>query len=246
MTTFALTDLVTLVGGFDMSGSSNEAELAISVEELENTTFGQAGAVKGRTRIAGLEDVESNVNGYWESGAGFVDPEVFANLGVTQQAITQYTPNAAGSVAYMYQAREFAYQIGDEIGTVLPYELGIMGAASNGHPGAVRGRVAKARGDVSATGATGAAVNLGPVGAGQFLYATFHVFAAGTTLTVLVESDVDNTFATPATRQTIGPLTAAGGTWMVRVPGPISDPWFRFNISAVAGTFNVAGAIGIK
>jgi hypothetical protein len=48
---------------------------------------------------------------------------------------------------------------------------------SNG-VGAVRGQLAKKKGSVAATGPLGSGCNLGAVGAGQYLYASFHVFAA--------------------------------------------------------------------
>jgi hypothetical protein len=62
---------------------------------------------------------------------------------------------------------------------------------------------------------------------------------------VQVQSATTGGFGSPTLRGTIGPLTARGGTFMARVPGPITDGFYRFNISAVTGAFIAAGAIGI-
>lgn len=247
MSTLVLTDLTTLVGGYDMTGDSNEAELSVSVEELETTTFGDpATGQKGRTRIAGLEDVESTINGYWQSGDDAVDPHVFSNLGTALLPITQCPRNLEGAPAYMYRARTFTYQVGGEVGQVLPFELTISGAVGNGQVGVVRGRLAARSQAVSQTGPVGTALELGEVAEGQHLYATFHVLSAGTTITALVESDVNSDFSSPTTQMSIGPVTAQGGVWATRVAGPITDTHYRLNVSAITDSFVIAGAIGIR
>jgi hypothetical protein len=111
--------------------------------------------------------------------------------------------------------------------------------------GVVRGGVAKAKGNVSSTGATGSVQQLGDVAANEFLYATLHVFSAGTTITVQVQSDDNSGFSSPTTRATFSGVTTAGGNWVTRVAGAITDTYWRFNVSAVTGTFSIAGAIGI-
>lgn len=248
MATLALLDATTWVSGFDFTTRLNELSVEASLEALEDTRFGTAGNPRtARSRIAGLEDVATELNGYWESASsGSADEAAFSGLGSSLEVVTHSVDGAEQSVSYMYQARKFSYQIGDEIGSVLPFTLGIQGAAGNGSAGLVRGQVAAASQDVSALGVLGSALNLGAVDAGEHLYAAFHVFAAGTSITVDLQSEADSGFGTPTTQQTIGPLTATGGTWMTRVAGPITDSWFRFNVSAITGTFTVAAAVGIK
>jgi hypothetical protein len=72
------------------------------------------------------------------------------------------------------------------------------------------------------------------------------VFSAGTTITVQVQSDDNAGMSSPTTVATIGPITVVGGTWMTPIAGPITDTYYRMNVSAITGTFSVAGAIGIR
>src|SRR6266545_2313541 len=93
----------------------------------------------------------------------------------------------------------------------------------------------------------GSGCNLGAVSATLKLYATFHVFGTpGTTITVVIESAAASNFAGATTRATIGPLTTAGGTWLTPVAGAVTDTWWRLRVTAITGTFTVAGAIGIQ
>lgn len=239
MTSFAFVDATTWIGGFDATGYLSQASMNLSAEELDVTPFGAGGY---RRRIAGLKTVASSFSGFHEAGAGTPDPESFTYLGVHDRVTTLAPDDAETTVAYLYQGGVFSYSLLGAIGQAAPFT--INQSSTNG-VGAIRGQVAKAKADVSATGATGSVVNLGQVGAAQFLYATFHVFTAGTTITVLVESDDNANFTSATTRQTIGPITTTGGTWMTRVAGAITDTHYRFNVSAVTGTFQIAGAIGI-
>jgi hypothetical protein len=241
---FALLNATTFVGGYDFTGTMNQLALTGDLEELDSTVFGSV----ARSRTAGLQDVTAQLVGFWDAGTGQVDPVVFAALGGGVQVAT-HTPNGtAGDVAYMYQAREFSYNLFGEVGQLAPYTLSLMGSSGNAQPGLIRGRLAAAKGNVAATGAFGSVVELGAVAAGEYLYLAFHVFTAGTTISVKVQSD-DNagmSSATDVASATIGPITAAGGTWMTRVAGPITDTHFRLNATAVTGTFNVAAALGVK
>lgn len=239
MTSFAFIDPTIWMGSLDATGYLNRVGLNISVAELDSTVFGMGGY---RGRKGGLKTVASQYGGFWEAGTGAPDPEIYTNLGVADRVATIAPTSTETSVAYMHQLGKFAYTPFGSIGELTPFSLDCM---STNAAGVVRGQVAKAKANVSATGATGSVVNLGAVGSTQYLYATFHVFSAGTTVTVLVESDSASNFPSPTTVQTIGPITIAGGTWMTRVAGPITDSFFRFNISAITGTFQVAGAIAI-
>lgn len=247
MGTLALVDATTWVGGFDFTTRLNELSVDISDEALDDTRFGtNANPRSAMSRIAGLTDVETELNGYWESASGgSVDEAAFTGLG-NQTPVTHSVDGAETSVAYAYRARRFNYQLGGEVGAILPFTLGVMG--SSGSP-VVRGQVAAAVQDVSSTGAFGSPVNLGAGASGEFLYLAFHVFTAGTSIEVKVESDDAQAFSSPAdvTGATIGPITATGGTWMTRVDASgITDTWFRMNITAITGTFNVAGMLAIQ
>lgn len=244
MATHAALDVTTWLGGYDLTGDSNKTTLDTEHEALLDTRFG----ARGQSRIAGLESVQTQVDGYFQAGAGLVDPELFTGLGSTLQPISQSPDGAESSVAYFWQTKKFNYQVFGDIGQVNPFQLTAQGVRGNGSlsVGAVRGRVLKTKANVAATGATGTAYQLGAVSAGQYLYAAFHVFSVGTTITAVLESDEDNTFASATTRATFGPITAVGGTWATRVAGAITDTWYRLRVTAITGTFSIAAVAGIK
>lgn len=239
MGSFAFVDATTWIAGLDATGYLRELSLNFEVAPLDNTVFGLGGF---RRRIGGLRSVGATFNGFFEAGTGTPDPEFFTQLGVADRVITVAPDDAETTPAYIWQGGGFRYQWGSPIGEVLPFTLD---ASNTNGVGGQRGQVAKARGNVSSTGATGSVVQLGAVGASQYLYATLHVPTAGTTITVQVQSDDNSGFSSPTTRGTIGPITSTGGTWMTRVAGAITDTYYRFNVSAITGTFNIAGAIAI-
>ena len=241
MSSLALVDATTYVHGYDLTTDLNQIALNLSVEDQENTTFGSGGF---RSRVGGLKNVDADLSGFWQSATvDAIDPQAFANLGVADRVVTMSPTGAAGSTAYLFQAGQFSYELLGSIGEVTPFSVSMMG--TNG-VGLVRGQIAKAKGSVNATGATGSGVALGNVAAGQYLYAALHVMGTpGTTMTALVESDDSAGFASATTRITFPAITTAGGFWGVRLAGALAETHYRFRISAITGTFTIAGAIGI-
>lgn len=242
MTSFAFTDATVWAAGYDFTGDSNQLSLGVSVDELDSTTFGSGGY---RSRVAGLRNTQMQLGGFWQSAAtDAVDPQVFPNLGSADRVITLAPDDAETTTAYMFQAIKLGYQMFGSIGELTPFTLDASG--SNG-VGCVRGQVAKAKGNVSATGATGSVVNITGPTSTQYVYCTVHVFSAGTTITLQLQSDTASNFPSATTQATIGPLTAAGGTWMTRVAGPLSgENFWRLNVSAITGTFQIAAAIAVQ
>lgn len=245
MGTFAANNITTWFSAYDMTGDSNSTELAMQYDALETTVYG----CTHRTRAAGLEDVTLQQAGFWQSGAGLIDPTAFTALGGASQVISNSVDGLETSVAYFYRARQFSYQTFGAHGEMMPFSLSASSARGTGLAavGAVRGRVLRQKvPSVSGTGATGTAFQLGAVGASQYLYAGLHVFSAGTTITGVIESDDANTFASATTRITFSAVTAAGGYWGTRVAGAITDDWYRLRITACTGTFSLACVAGIK
>lgn len=243
MSSFMLRDVTTWVAGYDFTTDLNQVSIAASIDDLDNTTFGNAGY---RSRTGGLRSVDASLSGYWQSAAtDAVDPQAFGSIGTIDQAVTiSPTGSTEGSTAYMFQGGKFSYNMFGQVGEVTPFDLDMMGTQGAG--GLVRGVITKAKGSVSATGATGTAWNGGNVASGQYLYATFHVFGTpGTTITAVVESDDNGAFSSATTRITFGPITTAGGTWGTRVAGPLTETHYRLRVSAITGTFTIASAIGI-
>lgn len=240
MALISLTDAFCYAAGGDWTGQSNNLTLGVDVAQLDKTTFASGG---WQESAGGLKTTSFNLAGFWDvTFDNVAQLELGQGLLITQP-YTVGPSEVEGDPAYMFQARRGQYTAGGQVGELKPFTLQSYGADGRG---VVRGQLAKAKGSVSATGALGSGVNLGAVSSTQFLYAAFHLFApVGTTITVQVQSDDNSGFTTPTTVATIGPLTVGGGTWMTPVAGAITDTWYRFNVSAITGTFSVAGALGI-
>lgn len=240
MTEFILKDCTTYVGGYDFTTDVNKMAVKADVEDKDSTTFGNSG---WKARVGGLRDVSMDLEGFWQSAtAGAVDPEAYPNLGVADRAVTISPTGQAGDVAYFFQGGSFNYEMFGSVGDVTPFTLGHK---STSKYGLVRGQMTKAKGLVSATGAMGSPVQLGAVASDQYLYAVVHVFSAGTTITLKIESDNASNFASPTDVATLSAITTTGGTWVTRVAGPLTDTYFRFNATGITGSFTLAAAIGI-
>ena len=234
---FVLTDATAWLAGLSITGYSSEMSVKVDVDDQDVTTFGSGGY---RSRIAGLTSVEAEMKGFWDIG---LDTPGFTNLGTVDQVATLTANNTEGGPAWFFQAGNFSWERFGKVGEVDPFTLSLMG--TNG-VGLVAGQLAKAKGNVSATGALGSAVNVGASTATQYVYVAFHVFTAGTTVTLQPQSDTASNFPSATTQATIDPLTTTGGTWMARLAGPfVGETWWRLNVSAITGTFNVGAAIGI-
>lgn len=240
MAAYTITDAFAYVGGYDFSGDSNELQADVA----HNVNTANVMGSHWQRNILGVSRVDWRMAGYWNVADGEQDATSWADIGVVDRVVT-FGPGttAEGDPAYMFKAIHTQYAIGGSHGEVAPFS--VAAAGSNGH-GVVRGRLLKGKGNVSATGATGAEIQLGAVAADEYLYATLHVFSAGTTITIVVESDDNADFTSATTRGTIGPITTAGATWMTRVAGAITDDYWRFRVTAVTGTFSLAGAVGIQ
>ncbi len=241
MAVFYLQNVYSYVDDYDFTTDTNEARLQVDVDELDATTFRSGGA---KAVIGGLRGTAYDMAGLWQASAsGSPDTEGFPDLGLGNKVYTVGAAETEATASYLFRAGKFKLQQFGKIGEITPFSISSMGTDSQG---LVQGQLGKAKGNVSATGALGSGCNLGAVSATQFLYASFHVFTAATTITVVVESDDNSGFTTPVTQMTIGPLTTTGGVWATRVAGAITDTWYRFRVTTITGTFNVAGAIGIK
>lgn len=244
MATYAALGHTTYIGGYDLTSDSAELKLELSREPLIDTPFGST----AQRRKAGLQSVSAEVSGCVDFASGGVDSTLFSTLGSTLQVVT-HTPTATElDVAYMYQAKNFEYQVFGQVGEMDPYNLKIEGARGNGtlSAGAVRGRMLKAKGNISGTGVTGQVFQIGAVSATQYLYAAVHCFSIGTSFTLQIQSDNASNFPSATTQMTIGSITAVGSTWGTRAAGPITDDFWRVNVSAVTGTSSIAVVVGIK
>ena len=243
MSTLALATAYAYVGGHDFTGDINTWRLGGEGEPQECTNFRSGG---WREYKLGLKKSMFELGGHWQSAAAdAVDPETFNNLGVTGRVITTGVVETEGEPAFFHRGMQADYTVGGTLGQIAPFRVTANG--TDGPTGVVRGALAVKMTTVTTTGAKGTALNLGLIGAGQYLYATLHLLGtAGTSITCVVESDEDNTWSSPTTQISFGAQSTANGFWGTRVAGAVAnEDWFRLNVTAITGTWVIAAAIGI-
>lgn len=246
MGVLAITNAFVYMGPLDFTGSADDLMLRCEAETREKTTFRSGGWREHRNT---LKTSQLSTGGFWScDSANDVDPEFFNNLGVGGQVVTAGLQETEGEIAHIM--RKLPTQVTFNEGNV--GDLGkakLEGVGSDGNIGQIRGKLLKEFGVVSATGATGTGIQLGAISGTQSLYGTLHTFGtAGTSITVIVQSDDNSGFTTPTTRATFngGAITTAAGFWLTPVAGAITDDWWRLNISAITGSWTIASALAIR
>ena len=230
MAVAALTDAHIYANGLDLQGYSNQVILDAAVEDLDSTVFGTTG---WRTREAGLKQVTSQVEGFFD--AATLDAEVFTQFAATGIAYSVAPSSAAdGDLAYTSKVMRPSYHFGGQVGQLIPYTSDVQGY---GTP-LVRGKVGHPGGTARTTTGTGTAYQLGALSATQKLYAALHVLSvsgsATPTLTVKVQSDDASGFPSATDRITFTAATATGGQFS-SVAGAVTDDWWRVSWT-IAGT----------
>ncbi|EMD22918.1 hypothetical protein [Amycolatopsis azurea] len=243
MSHFVLLNCRLFTGGADLTGSANKLELSAEVSDEERTNFGSGG---WKEVIGGLRETELSGGGQWEAGdPGRVDDARWAELGGLGPWTACPDTASLGSLAYFTLAMSGKYKLGDQVGAVAPWE----GDAKGSWP-LVRGQIAHPPGTARTATGTGSGIQLGAVPAGKHLYAAAHILSiAGTgspSITLGIESDADNTFASPSTVATFAAADALGGQ-IVRAPGPAADTWFRpkWTVTGTGPSFLFVVALGI-
>ena len=214
------------------------------MEEKDVTNFGSSG---WKEITGGLFSSALMGEGQWEAGdAGKVDDEMFTNLG----AAGAYTacPDTAdvGDLAWVLQALKANYKLGGAVGDVAPWT-----SSAAGKWPLVRGKVGHPPGTARTATGSGTAVELTAVSASQYIYGALHVLSvSGTstpTITVKIQSDVDNTFGSPADQITFTAATAIGGQ-ISRTIGAITDTWWRaqWTITGTDPSFLFVVSFGVQ
>ncbi|AIJ26362.1 hypothetical protein [Amycolatopsis methanolica] len=240
---FVLTNVRLFTGGADLTGASNKLEISAEVADEDATTFGSGGWKEVK---AGLAATEITAEGFWEAGdLSMVDDAQWTALGGLGPWSAGPAGANVGDLAYFTNALTGSYALGGEVGSMAPWS----GKANSSWP-LVRGQVAHPPGTARTASGTGVGTQLGAVPAGKQLYAALHVLSvAGTatpSLTVAIESDTASGFAAPTDRLTFAAATARGGQ-ILRVPGPLTDTWFRpkWTVAGTAPSFLFVVALGI-
>ena len=238
MSIITLLDCKIYLDGYNLSGYHNQITLDYGAEMLDDTVFGTSGT---RSFKPGLKTLSATGNVFWDSEQDIVN---FNRIGAVR-AVLSLAPegNAEGDPVFLFQGVNGTYNpVSGEVGALAASEFDVNAANTQ----LVRGRVL-AIGSKSVTG-SGAGVNVGAAITGQKIYSALHVTAvAATSIDVIVESSVDNTFAAPTTRLTHAQFTNGGGVgadWQ-ELAGPITDTWWRSKWTIVGGPFVIYHTFGI-
>lgn len=236
-------------GGADLTGQSNKVELGGEFEEKDTTNFASYDVATDsvwKEVKAGLGAAKLAAAGQWQAGdIGQVDDDAWAALGGVGAWTVCPVTAAVGGLAYIVNGMRSTYKFGGGVGDVNPWE----GGAASTWPLA-RGLSAHPPATARTATGNGSAITLPAVAASQFLIASLHVLSvAGTaapTITVKIQSDADNTFASPTDQLAFTAATTRGGQ-IARVGGAITDTSYRasWTISGTAPSFLFAIGIGI-
>jgi hypothetical protein len=146
---------------------------------------------------------------------------------------------------YLTQATRKGVKWLGDVGEVIPWS-----AEWEGSWPVARGKCVHPSGVPRTANGSGTGYQVGAPTAVQGMYATLHVLSvtgtATPTLTVTIESSVDNTFAAPTVRGSFAAATGKGGQ-AIKITGPVTDQWWRakWTISGTTPSFLFLVALGI-
>lgn len=246
LTPVILTDARTYYGGADLTGYSNKVSLAASAASLDYTNFASGG---WKQFVGGVFDGNGSIDNFWQaSDLTQPDDQFFADLGSSSVAVTAVpTSGVVGQMCYLTQGLETDYTQSGKHG-----ELLMANVSFKTNWPIVRGQILHPQGTARTATGNGTGVQLGAVAANKALYVNLH--ALGVTdgsNTVTIQSNVDNTFGAPTTRATFNAITTSVFGQSIRVPGPITDQWWRAVWTISGGVthsflFAVSAGIGPK
>jgi hypothetical protein len=230
MAELVLTNAKIYADKYDLSGESNKLALKFGAELKDKTNFGSGGT---RQRIPGLFTCSLVADGFWGSAAPVVgvsqagtDTALHPLIGLQDTLISVAAAGVnVGDIGYFFKGVVGQLDRGAKIGDLFPF---VATAGERGDP--------LLRGTLMATGtktttANGAGVQVGAISATQKLYAGLHIFEpfAGVTptLTVKIQSNVDNAWGAPTDRITFTAATGATAQYATPLAGAITDQWWR-------------------
>lgn len=249
-----MTDAKIYVGGYNLSGFSNEAHLSMSPAILDASVFGGGST---RRNVPGLIDFKLEAAGFMD----YVFPIGAAPLPQTESfnsalfamiddvtGVGSIAPlgNAEGDLCYTTQQIPSKFDpLGGAVGSLLPFKLEMNALGVKVIRGTVGGLGLKTVTGNSATG-----IQLGAVSATQRLYCGLHVVgASGTTptLDVIVRSSTVIGMAAPTTRLTFSQFTTLVGASWQSIAGPITDTFFdvKWTIAGTTPNYVIFVVIGI-
>jgi hypothetical protein len=238
-------------GGADFTGVSNAVSLEAEHEAKDITTFNSvdAGGKLWKEVKAGLAQSKLSGGGFWEAGdTSKVDDTLWAAIGgAGPWTIGSAASANVGSLAYIINGMHSKYTLFDQVGEVAPWKAEVAGTWPS-----PRGVFLHPPGTARTVTGDGTAVEHVAVSASQHVYASLHVLSvSGTdtpTITVVVESDVDDQFDGSETSQISFTAATARGGQVLRTAGAITDTFYRatWTISGTDPSFLFVVALGVK
>lgn len=226
-----------LFGGYDLTPDINAPALQAGADALECTGLNDDTHVY----TPGLQKVKVSVKGFYNV---LTDAPINANLG-SSDVLTLAASQVEGNPASFLKAMPAQYVIGAQAGKLFPMSL--TGETTDR---LIIGTLMARQAALSASG-HGSPFQLGAVSALQAVYAALHVTnitGSGVSITVVLESNADNTFGSPTTRISFAAVTDVTGVLAqcLSAAGAITDTWWRlkWTISGT-GSFDITAAAGI-
>lgn len=230
------------LGGYNLTGDSNNASIDAGKDEVENTTFGSS---THTFQADGLRTTGAAAEGY----ANYGESEAGINSMLASVIPASFIPqgNTEGNIAYFFDSNTGSFSpIGGSVGDLAPYTLDLTSANR-----LVRGNLLASVSNATTSGTT-TEQDLGTVSATQSVYAALHVFnLAGTapTLDVVIQSDATG-FASPADQITFSQITGDGsvGYEYATTAGAITDDHWRvsYTLGGSVTDCDFAVVIGIQ
>ena len=244
LTPLVLTDARIYFDSLDATGFANTVAMTPTVADEDCTTFGSGG---WKAFAGGIADTTASASMFWQAGdLTMPDDVAWSQFGDATAPLTVVpTSGAVGSVAYLTKVVETQYTPLGDVGKLAKADV-----QWHGNTALARGQIIHPQGTPRTTTGNGTAVQLGAVLASQRMYANLHVLSiAGTgtpTITVTIQSNVDNTFGSPTTRISFAAATTLQGQTGA-VVGPVTDTWWRaiWTISGSSPSFLFAVSAGI-
>jgi len=236
-----LTDQQIIVGGYDLTSSTNAVALDYAAEGKDCTTYGD----DTRVLMGGLKTVQLQAGGFFDAVPQ--DSPLFSNVGASDVPISIMAQGTTdGDVGFFFRSMAGQYSLSADVGELFKYSL----AAGASQGPLVRGQLLN---DSTETASgDGAAIQVGAASSTQTVYAVLHVTASSgsgdQTLDVTIGSDDNGSFTSETNRFTFTQATTSVTSEFLSLVGPITDDYWRINF-AIAGTgspsFDIKVLLGV-
>lgn len=244
MAIFIMTDAKTLIGGYDLSGVTNNLTLTHSKELLDGTTFGFADNT--RVRIPGLLNVELSQSGYVDHVPRSGDQEKNMFDAVADITETVVCLASTGSIStapgpelanpgFAFKALQGTYNVNSSVAEIQGYDL-----TAQGTDRIIRGYITENAATGRGSSGNSSGYNAG-AGTGKTLYSVLQVVDADASGTLDVEVHSAATDSWPGTQHAVHTqhTVSVGAEWVEVDVSAETDAWWRmeYTIATPTDTF---------